>query len=185
MAGYCEVDDLLIGQIKTRMPPTVSPEDFIEHASHEIDSKLGFIYVVPFVDPATVTPVPDPDTRMPAHQWHLIKDIAIKLASGRIIMAVTGHTENNAVHAYGYHLVRDAEITLMAIANGEVRLSVARVDSEGNPLEPAPNPQDTDPLAYIPGASNDDAVSAVKAFEQNYMTPSGWPFEVETWYPGA
>lgn len=180
--SYCEPDDLLLGQIKTRMPATVALPDMCERASNEIDSKLGFIYAVPFKDPADET---DPDLKMPLHQWKLIEDIAIKLASGYAIMAATAATQDTTLHAYGYELVRDGRMSLMAVANGDVRLNWPRVDSDGNPLDPAPNPQDTDPLAYIPSATNPDAVSGVRAFEANYMTPSGWPFEVETWYPGA
>ena len=179
--SYCEEDDLLLGQISTRLPPTIAPADFIENATNEINAKLGFTYAVPFVEPTDGGAEP----QLPLHQWNLLRDIAAKLASGRIILAATAANQESTIHAYGFYLVKDAEVSLMAIANGDVKFKWPRVNSEGEPLDPAPNPQDTDPMAYIPGASNRDAVSPVETFENNYMTPAGWPYEVETWYPGA
>lgn len=179
MTKYCEDDDLLIGQIRTRLPPAISVEDSIEAASAEMNAKLGFTYAVPFTEPKAG----DPPPQLPLFQWELIRDICIKLASGRIILSATAHAQESTLHAYGYHLVRDAEMSLMAIANGDVRLKWPRVDAEGDPLDPAPSPQEADPMAFIPGGSCDDATSGVAAFEVNYMTPAGWPFEVETWYP--
>lgn len=163
------------------MPPTVSVQDFIEGACQEIDAKLGFIYQIPFQDPEQAAS----DPKMPLNQWYLIKSIAIKLASGRIILAVTAASQDTAIHAYGYSLVRDAEVSLMAVANADVRLTWPRVDSEGNPLNPGANPQDTDPLAYLPGGSNRDADSAVEFFEKNFMTPSYYMTPIENWAPGG
>jgi len=182
MDPYCEPDDLLIGQIKTRIPPTVSLDDFCEQATNEINAKLGFTYAMPFIDPADEN---DETKKLPIHQWNLIRDIAIKLASGRVILAVTAVNQDTTIHAYGFYLVKDAEVSLMAIANGDVRLRWPRVNSEGEPLDPAPNPQDADPYAFVPGAENDDAYSATKAFENNFMRPTSWPFSPSPWSPGA
>jgi hypothetical protein len=139
----------------------VVPADFITAASSEIDAKLGFIYATPFILSG--------GGAMPLHQAKLIEDICIKLASGRIILAATSTMEQSTIHAYGASLVRDAQVSLMAIANGEVNLAVTMVDSEGNPRPPGSNPEDDDPLAYVPSASNRDSDSAVEAFERNFM----------------
>ena len=161
--AYCEESDLLTGQMGTRLPASVVPADFITAASNEIDGKLGFIYKTPFVVDQQAQ---DP---MPLHQAKLITDICVKLASGRIILAATSAMEQSTIHAYGASLVRDAQVSLMAIANGEVNLAVTMVDSEGNPRPEGTNPEDEDPLAYVPSASNRDSEGGVQAFERNFM----------------
>jgi hypothetical protein len=154
----------------------VSAADFVKSASEEIDSKLGFTYVVPFKQTG--------DDALPDYQWKLIKDTAAKLASGRLLLAATSAIENATIHAYGLRMVMEAEANLMAIANGDVRLSARRVDASGDPIvgDP-PNPQDEDPFAYIPGGSCYDATSPVLAFEENFMRPTYAPGWVETWTP--
>ena len=46
--GYCEEEDLLLGRLQGRLPPSLIPADFIINASREIDSKIGMVYVTPF-----------------------------------------------------------------------------------------------------------------------------------------
>ena len=161
--AYCEVEDLLIGQMAGRLPPQVVPDDFIEAASAEIDGILGFMYVTPFVM--------EGENTLPLQQVKLIKTTCAKLASGRIMLAATSTMEQSTIHAYAASLVSDANRTLTVIANGEVNLAAPMVDSEGNPRPDAPNPEDADPFAYIPGGSNRDSVSGVEAFERNIMQP--------------
>ncbi len=175
--SYCEVEDLLIGQVRDRLPPQVVPNDFIEAASDEIDSKLGFMYVTPFMLDQ------DRPNSLPVFQAKLIKDICKKLASGRILLAATSAMEQSTIHAYGASLIRDATVSLMAIANGDARLSVIRVDADGNPRASEPDsPEVADPFAFIPGARNRDTRGGVEAFEDNYMTPS--TLFHDPWVPG-
>lgn len=175
---YCELEDLLIGQVRDRLPPQVVPNDFIEAASDEIDSKLGFVYVTPFIIDQGQS------NSLPAFQAKLIRDICKKLASGRILLAATSAMEQSTIHAYGASLVRDAMVSLIAVANGDVRLSVIRVDADGNPRASEPDsPEKADRFAFIPGARNRDLRGGVEAFEDNFMTPGVWLRD--PWVPGT
>lgn len=172
--SYVEADDLLLGELTNSLPASIDPDQYLDMAQEEIDSKLGVMYVVP-VNVAT----------LPNSQGSLLKSIHRKLTSGRIIMAATvGHSES-AVHGYAIQLVKEAQMELMAVANGDVVLVGAeRVDGDGNPRGDIPDAEVADPLARVPGASVHDGMSAVEAFELNFMTPTIQETPVQTWYPG-
>lgn len=162
---YCEEDELLVGQLISRLPPQVKPADFIEAADIEIDSKLGFVYKTPFVL-----------GELPEHQAKLIKDIARKLASGRIILAASSAVEGSTIHAYGASLVSDAMVSLMAVANGEVRISAPTVDFDGKERPETVDPEDSDPYAFVPTGSTRDSQGGVVAFENNFMQDPAYPY---------
>jgi hypothetical protein len=180
MSYYCEVGDLLLGNLQGRLPSQIDPAEFVKHAAEEMDSKIGFVYVTPI----NVDPEPDPPlVALPVPQVLLLKHVCAKLASGRIILAAAIGHEDSTVHQYGLYLVREAEVTLMAIANQEVNLAAPTVDSEGNPDEPVDPPTSIDPMAFVPGGKNRDDFAAVAAFEDNYMTDN-YPCEAVPWIPG-
>lgn len=172
---YVDEDDLLLGELSGALPSSVSPTQYLDMTSDEIDSKLGVMYVVPVNIDA-----------LPNSQGRLIASIQRKLTSGRIIMAATIAHSESTIHAYGMQLVKEAQMELMAIANGEVVLIGAeRVDGEGNPRGDIPDAENGDPLARVPSADNRDTVSPVQAFELNFMTQyTVPPVELTTWEPG-
>jgi hypothetical protein len=158
---YCTTGDLLLGQLESRLPPEIVANEYIALVADEIDGRLGFLYETPF-EVAGVNALPD-------HQVKLLKSINSKRASGRIIMAATIATEDVAVHNYALRLIQEADLELAAIANGDVKLSAPTVDSDGNPVGPIPDPDDLDPWARVPTATNIDMYSPVVAFEANVM----------------
>lgn len=159
---YCAEDDLLIPA--GMASPTGEKARFVTQASEEMDSKLGYRYVVPIDLSETADPV------LPLHQRLLLKDIAIKLASGRYIMSMTVHAPNEAMSAYALYLVREGEMNLMSIANGQIDLKAKEIGQDGSDVGAIDPPEKADPFARIPGVWNPDAVSAVTIFEKGFMT---------------
>lgn len=173
--GYVEPTDLLLGELTNALPASISPTQYISMTAEEIDAKLGVMYAVP-VNIAT----------LPNSQGSLLKSIHRKLASGRIIMAATIAHAESAIHGYAVQLVKEAQMELMAVANGDVVLIGAeRVDGDGAPRGDIADAEVADPRARVPGAYNRDEYSAVEAFEYNFMRPTLEPEEIVTWSPGS
>ena len=141
------------------LPASLSKEKFIDFAAGDMDSKLGYRYVTP-ID----------TTALPVHQLQLLMSINAKLATGRLIMATAVGGEDTAVHQYALYLVKEAEMDLMSIANGQVDLVAVEVDEDGNTLPGIDNPTIADPFARTPTAWNPDSVSAQTEFEKSFFT---------------
>lgn len=163
--SYCEVEDLLIGDII--LPANVKPERFIQSASDEIDAKLGWTYKTPLA-PSEV-PVgaseQEPEFKhLPRHERLLIISICARLASGRLIMTLDTAGEQTTLHAYGFRLVKEALDELHQVANGVVELVAAKADPST--------------LAGVgdvaPSVSNYDDESLLLGFEKTVMKGVPW-----------
>jgi hypothetical protein len=144
---YSTIDELLIGDLT--VSDTLKTKHTVD-ASDEIDSKLGFQYVVPFTQSSVSAPA-----------WILIHRIANNLASGRLLLEVNQSREPAAIGyqnaavkvvTYGQSLVDEAEGVLDMIIKGEIKLD--------NPSEPTTN------QTLMRGArvANTDGYSQVEAF---------------------
>jgi hypothetical protein len=163
--AYCEETDLLISS-DIMLPSVLSKSKFIQFAADDMDAKLGYVYIVPITTAS-----------LPAHQKSLLRSINAKLATGRLIMAAAVGGEDTAVHQYALYLIKEAEMDLMSIANGQVDLQAPAVDSSGNPLPPMDDPLSNDSFARTPGGWNPDRTSAVTAFEKSvfgFNDPISW-----------
>lgn len=166
--AYCTSNDLFIDH---QMYTDITEKDrYVQFAADSMDSKLGYIYVVPIAT-----------TGIPAHQSTLLKTINAQLATGRLIMSRSSAHQESQVHAYALYLIRQAEMDLMAIANGNVDLTAPRVNGEGDILGTLDDPATADALARTPSGWNPDATSPVTAFEKNIMSGST---ESAYWVPG-
>lgn len=106
------------------LPRSLDPEKYVQDASDEIDTQLGFVYEVPIVATEGVT-LPRPVTL-------LLKRINNLIASGRVIMAAAGATQDSDVNAYGRSLVAEGQAALASIAKGIIVLEGAkRLPDEG------------------------------------------------------
>lgn len=103
--AYCEVVDLLIGDIPTG--GALDPQKYVNDAADEIDSKIGFRYATPVDTDAAPRPV-----------TLLLKRINAHLASGRLILAATITVEDKQLNAYGQSLVDGAQFAIEQIATG-------------------------------------------------------------------
>lgn len=159
MSDYCKEGDLFITEGIQTTPGDKSK--FIQIACEEMDGKFGFIYVTP-INIGLGTTLPD-------NQIKLLKVISSKLASGRMIMAAAMGGASESVNAYALYLIREAEMDLMKIANGEIDLNTARVDASGTPIGTVPDPAVADPYARIPTGWCPDSESAVTIFEKKFM----------------
>lgn len=133
---YSQSSDMLLGDL-----PLVSAnaDKYVQDASDEIDSKLGFTYVTPMVLTGSPRPV-----------QLLIKRINNFLATGRYILAVASPTEQQALHAYGKSLVDSAESSLASIVCGDIVLDgVPRVDSDGTSSNNGPVILNQDPESMV------------------------------------
>jgi len=165
---YSSKDDLLIGDLPCS---TELKDKHVDDASNEIDSKLGFLYTVPFTASAVSIP-----------GWILIKRIANNLASGRLLLEVNQSREPGSmgyqngpvkVVSYGQSLIDEAEATLTMILKGDIDLH-----------PPVENNGDDGGLGFLHGArvANTDSYSQVEAFygwaaqRQPYQPGFGWPF---------
>ncbi len=161
--AYCVVGDLLHGSIP--LPTYLSVQKFVDDAADEIDSKLGFIYDTPI----NVQDTPENPVVRPVRL--LLKRLNAFLATGRLLLAVDAGHETDRVHAYGYSLIQEAQLTLEQIAQGQIKLEGVPVLTE---LEGA--------SITAPLISNLDTESNVEAFYDRIanpdyvfgLTPKGW-----------
>lgn len=149
--AYCATTDLLIGDIPTST--LLDPAKYVDDASDEMDSKIGFKYAIP-VSKNSPTPAP---------VVLLLKRICVHLASGRLIMAATISMESTQLNSYGKSLVVAAQSAITDITEG--RLLLAGVEESG--LD-AFN-------AHVPLIANKDTESAVDAFYDRVANP-GYTF---------
>jgi phage gp36-like protein len=154
---YSTVDDLLLGD----MPVAVgfSKQKFVNDAADELDSVVGRRYKTPLN-------VAD-DSPLPRHARLFVKRIANHIASGRLILALAAGGEDQALHAYGWSLVKGALDALEQIACGDYEIPGA---------EPLPGTSEEAKNAG-PTVKNVDATSGVEAF---YGDPRG-----QSYPPGA
>ena len=169
--AYCTNADLLIEPGFPISGGETTKTKFVNLAAMEIDAILGERYVVPV-----------PLATLPQHEKDLLKIINIKRASGSLILSQANAGEDTALHQYGLWLINEAQMQLMAIANGDIDLQSPRVDQGGEPTEGG-LPTDDDPDAYAPGGTHWDAISPIDAFEANFMGPYNVPVIVP-WVPG-
>ena len=153
MTGYSATTDLLVGDIP--LPTYISTAKFVTDAADEIDSHIGFVYKTPI----SVVDVPENPVSRPARL--LLKRISTHLSSGRILMSVAAAGEDNALHAYGYNLVKEALAALAAIVKGEILLDGAE------PVDGVDTGVPTGPMI-----SNLDEVSLVEQFYDRARNPS-------------
>jgi len=146
---YCEVADLLLGDISTSA--LLDPLKYVNDASDEIDSKIGFVYDTPV---SINLPTPRPVAL-------LLKRICSHLASGRLIMAATLSVESKNLHAYGQSLEEGAQHAITEIVKGNIILAGVTT----NTLGPGP---DAVKLGII---ANKDSESAVDAFYDRIVNP--------------
>lgn len=162
---YSDPDDMLIGT-DFALPADDTLERFVMDAAMEIDSRLGFKYVIPlkfthivngsvtYVDPA------DPATYTPSYL--LVRRLSNFIASGRYILAATSPEENVSLHQYGNKLLRDAEAILSQITSNRADLEIEEIVTETNET----------PYGLL--VKNRDPRSMVQAFEDqatNYNDP--------------
>ena len=120
MATYSEVRDLLTGDLT--IGSTVNRDKFVQDATDEINSRVGFVYELP-LNPAPAT-----------HIALTLKRCANLIASGRLILALGAGGEDLSLHAYGESLLREGQSILHAIESGQIDLGCDKlaVHSEGN-----------------------------------------------------
>ncbi len=117
MAGYCEPDDINVGNLM--LPEGEARDPFIREASDEIDGKLGWLYVTP-IDLSTLK----------YYERMMLKTICRKIAGGRMITTMAIPDESGSLNAYGARLLKEGLDELHMIASGDVPLSAARADLE-------------------------------------------------------
>lgn len=154
---YCKSGDLLVGDLGGTDPLR---QQFVDLAADEMDAMIGFVYVLPL----------DLES-LQAHVQLILKNLASKLASGRLLMAQAVGAEETSVHAYGKSLVDEAMRDLYAIRNGQIDLGAIKVSTTGTNNAPV----------IIEG----DLVSAVDAFYDWQAHPPLYPpLSPNIWRPG-
>ena len=94
MAGYCEPDDLNMGNLM--LPEGEVRAPFITEASEEMDGKLRWLYATPI----------DMDG-IKYHERMMLKTICRKLATGRMVTTLAIPDEGGSVNAYGLRLIEE------------------------------------------------------------------------------
>lgn len=150
--GYCEVEDLLIGD----MPVGASTprQKYIDDATDEIDSAIGVRYITP-LNLTESDPETEWENPIPRHIRLHIKRIASHLASGRLILAISAGGEDYQLQAYGRSLVEQALGALKEIVSG-------MLDLEGA----VENPSNVDSRPRGPVGQFADSESLVDRFYQ-------------------
>jgi len=159
---YSATEDLLTGT--TNVPQSINPQKYVDDASDEVDSVIGFRYTTP-VDMSDPGPVIRP-ARL------LLKRVANFLATGRLIMAAAITQEDKQLNAYGQSLVAQAQAILTQIAAGDIVLPGADEGSDSPPIQ-------SGPLIY-----NKDIESNVEAFYDRVVAPDGPLVGTPVW-PGV
>lgn len=165
--AYCKVEDLLLGDVT--VGGNVNRQLYVDQAADEMDSKLGWIYVTPIdVDGEAAGPggTPPAVPVLPRHERLLLKSINAKIATGRLIMAVSINEEGSAVHAYALRLLKEGNDELLMIANGHVLLTAPRSET---PVQEANR---------VPSVSNLDAESLLDPFYNTVNRSRPWYAEI-------
>lgn len=152
MPTYCQVTELLVGDIP--LPRGLKAQQYVDSATDEIDMSIGFLYQTP------VDITEDSDVIRPARL--LLKQTCIKLATGRLILAMSTVAQRTELHAYGKRLVDEALAILAQIASGDIILTGAL------PLNP---PEEGADNFTGPQIHNVDGESNVEAFYDRVANP--------------
>ena len=156
---YCLDTELLLEDAVRMIPAGLSKASYISAASREIDAKLGMRYRIPLaVDPNFKDQYGNPVSDFPDNEKAMVRDICVKLASGRILLQIASDADDN-FSKYGWELIKEAQYFLTMLASGDVRLSAA----------PAVGAE-TD-LGGGPSITNRDHASMVEGFEDIFMRP--------------
>lgn len=158
--AYSVLGDLLTGNIPLAL--SVDAQRYIDDASDEVDSIIGFRYNTP-VDIIDPTPVARPACL-------LLKRIANFLASGRLIMAIAASSEDTSLNAYGKSLVDQALYCLKEIAEGEIVLPGAIPSPDNTPMQSGPLHYNKDVSSNV-----DDFYDKILAPEDNGTFVRVWP----------
>lgn len=152
---YCTEADLLVKDVL--QAPGSTRQDWVDRAAEEMDSYLGYRYVIPLIaGPQFQQIIP--------HEVIILKQINAKLASGRYILAQAANEEDDRLHAYGWSLVQDAIGQLLAIKDGRVDLrSVATLSGDQG-----------DESNRLPGVTNEDEESLLLGWENTVMRGVPW-----------
>lgn len=145
--AYSSTDDLLLGDLL--LPAEFDLDKWVNLASDEMDSRLGFTYVIP------LTGLTDTESLF-------LRDINNKLASGRLILAQAIGGEDNRLQAYGESLIKDALASLNALTMGDIDLSAA------------PRIEESADNADAPGVINHDHESLMLGFENTVLRGEPW-----------
>jgi phage gp36-like protein len=153
--AYCSVSDLLVKDVLQGRPGLL--QDWVNRAAEEMDSLLGFRYVVPLRH----------KPNLPGFHYHeqlIIKQINAKLASGRYLMAQHQNDERDRLHAYGRALVNEALKEIEAIASGKVDLASAVLFADAF----------DDDTRRLPQANNYDEESLLHGWENTVLRGDPW-----------
>lgn len=147
MSTYCAVTDLLLGDMT--VGPNANLERYVRDGADEIDSRLGFRYILPL-------------SGLAAHERLLLKRINVLLASGRFLMAIAEGGDDASVSAYGMGLLKEARNLLDQLSNGQIELSATKVATAAG--------------GSGPGIFQQDETSPVDAFYDTFMAgkPRTW-----------
>jgi ribosomal protein S18 acetylase RimI-like enzyme len=153
--AYCDDTDLLI-KADVLQTPGQTLQMWVDRAAEEMDSMLGFRYVIP------ITPAPN-YPMLATHETLILKQINVKLASGRFYLANSAHDEDDQLHSYGRYLVNEALASLRAIVDGTIDLESAQLTTT----------MVEDSSKRMPGVINRDDHSLVEDWEDLVMWPNG------------
>jgi hypothetical protein len=157
---YCEPGDIQLPHIIEGDMDALKL--FIREACDEIDGKLGWIYEVPLDLEA-----------LRYHERKLIKTVAVKLARGRYILAIS--SDESQMNATGLRSIQEGLDELHIIASGDIVLTAKQADRE------SPDDQ-IDPTgassmgARKPEMFNVDSESLFNGFNQTVL--GGRPYYV-------
>lgn len=150
---YCKSDDLLIGDVTLKASTAdATLQKHIDGAADKIDAAIGAIYQTP----VNLNSVSRPG-------WLLLKQIAINIASGRLLMESDQAGEGTKVHDYALYLLQQADMALDAIVKGDVN------------LRPSVENENQDSARGKVLVNNLDGYSQVEAFY-------GWAASPPPWY---
>lgn len=119
---YCTVSDLLLGD--TVLQNGFDKQRYVDLAADEMNSRLGYEYVIPIESSS-------PSEDVGAAALLILKNINLKLASGRLILAIAAGGEETALNAYGNSLCQEAYAELSLVLSGQLPLvNASRLDNE-------------------------------------------------------
>jgi hypothetical protein len=145
--------------------PSPDPrQGFVQAACDEMNAKLGTLYEVP-IDPNAI----------PEHQRLMLKVIAVKIASGRMLATWSAPDEGSSVHAYARRLLDEGLSELHLIANGDYLLNAPPADTNDDGLPDTMGPSVAG--SRMPTIHVADECSPVEVFNAQVFggSPSRFP----------
>lgn len=159
MAAFCKVTDILTGNIP--LPRGMGNENvikqrYIDRAAEDIEARLGVLFTLP------LSPAPG------SFEEKVLSRINKYLATGQLIIDAAAGGEDNSLHAYGFHHLREANQAIADILAGKIKLNLDKDEPDTEDLPGGPLVLNKEPSSYVDAFYNNSWHSSTEPSKPVY-----------------